>query len=194
MNLPELAISVRQPWAWAIIHAGKDIENRDWRPGSIPRSRAPIGKRVCIHAAQGLTKAEYEDAAELITKLAGRCPLPHELIRGAVIGTVAIADRAIRHDSPWFFGPFGLVLASPEPIIPIRATGELGWFKWKPCQEPWPALAKWMKPIEPEPQIQLIPPDPYVAPRDAPTIKWSSERDVTDWKPDPTAGSTEDKP
>lgn len=23
------AISVRQPWAWLIIHGGKDIENRD---------------------------------------------------------------------------------------------------------------------------------------------------------------------
>lgn len=24
-------ITVRQPWAWAIFHAGKDIENRTWR-------------------------------------------------------------------------------------------------------------------------------------------------------------------
>ncbi|WP_409188395.1 hypothetical protein [Bradyrhizobium sp. RDM4] len=26
--LPEFALSVRQPWAWAIIHGGKDVENR----------------------------------------------------------------------------------------------------------------------------------------------------------------------
>ena len=25
------ALSIRQPWAWAILHAGKDIENRSWR-------------------------------------------------------------------------------------------------------------------------------------------------------------------
>src|SRR5438876_81719 len=24
------AISIQQPWAWAIVHAGKDIENRTW--------------------------------------------------------------------------------------------------------------------------------------------------------------------
>lgn len=24
------AISIRQPWAWLILNAGKDIENRDW--------------------------------------------------------------------------------------------------------------------------------------------------------------------
>jgi hypothetical protein len=25
-------LSVRQPWAWAVIHASKDIENRLWQP------------------------------------------------------------------------------------------------------------------------------------------------------------------
>lgn len=147
MNLPDIALSVRQPWAWAIIHAGKDIENRSWSPMMAVRRHTPVGKRICIHAAQGMTKAEYEDAAELINRIGSQpCPLPHELIRGAVIGTVGIADRVRSHGSPWFFGPFGIVLASPEPIIPIRATGELGWFKWKPSQEPWPATAKWMQP------------------------------------------------
>ena len=29
--LPRLALSIRQPWAWAIINAGKDIEYRQWR-------------------------------------------------------------------------------------------------------------------------------------------------------------------
>jgi hypothetical protein len=25
------ALTVRQPWAWATIYAGKDVENRRWR-------------------------------------------------------------------------------------------------------------------------------------------------------------------
>lgn len=25
-----IALSIRQPWAWHILHSGKDIENRDW--------------------------------------------------------------------------------------------------------------------------------------------------------------------
>ncbi len=25
-----LAISIRQTWAWAVIRAGKDVENRTW--------------------------------------------------------------------------------------------------------------------------------------------------------------------
>jgi len=25
-----IALSIQQPWAWAIIHGGKDVENRTW--------------------------------------------------------------------------------------------------------------------------------------------------------------------
>jgi len=28
---PWRALSIRQPWAYAILHLGKDIENRPWR-------------------------------------------------------------------------------------------------------------------------------------------------------------------
>jgi len=28
---PMKAITIKQPWAWAIVFAGKDIENRSWR-------------------------------------------------------------------------------------------------------------------------------------------------------------------
>ncbi|RCJ19276.1 hypothetical protein A6770_31970 [Nostoc minutum NIES-26] len=50
------ALSVRQPWAWAIIYASKDIENRGW----------PIYYRgdILIHAAKGCTKKEYQQAWE----------------------------------------------------------------------------------------------------------------------------------
>ena len=36
MTLPAgRALSVRQPWAWAICHGWKDIENRTWRSGFV---------------------------------------------------------------------------------------------------------------------------------------------------------------
>ncbi|MCC7374294.1 MAG: hypothetical protein IT581_06545 [Verrucomicrobiales bacterium] len=50
MNQPTLAISVRQPSAWMIIHAGKDIENRTWR--------TKFRGRVLVHAAKGMTDDE----------------------------------------------------------------------------------------------------------------------------------------
>src|SRR3990167_9411398 len=49
---PMKALSIRQPWAWLILHAGKDIENRGW-----PTS---FRGRFLIHASKGMTRAEYE--------------------------------------------------------------------------------------------------------------------------------------
>jgi hypothetical protein len=43
------ALTLIQPWAWAICHAGKRIENRGWRP---PRSL--WGERIAIHAGKSL--------------------------------------------------------------------------------------------------------------------------------------------
>ena len=32
MKIEELkALSINQPWAWAIIQCGKDVENRKWK-------------------------------------------------------------------------------------------------------------------------------------------------------------------
>lgn len=153
LALPTVALSVRQPWAWAIIHAEKNIENRSWYARHPARRYRPNGP-ICIHAAQGMGKGEYEDAAEFIEKVSGKpCPKPHELTRGAIIGTVEIVDGVTHSLSPWWMGPYGLVLANPRPVTsygrePIRAKGELGFFDWQPSLEPWPDYAKWMLPKE----------------------------------------------
>jgi hypothetical protein len=44
------AISVRQPYAWAIIHGGKDVENRSQRAAF--QFKPVIGERVLIHASK----------------------------------------------------------------------------------------------------------------------------------------------
>lgn len=149
LALPTIALSVRQPWAHAIVYLSKNIENRDWYARHPARRYRPNGP-VCIHAAQGMTKAEYEDAAEFIEKISGMpCPKPHELTRGAIIGTVEIVDGVTHSYSPWFMGSYGLVLANAKPLtVPIRAKGELGFFDWQRSEEPWPDLAKWMQPKE----------------------------------------------
>lgn len=171
MILPRLALSVRQPWAWAIIH-GKDIENRGWAFNSAFHMQAKRIDAFAVHAAQGMTKAEYEDAAEFITKILGHCPPAHELVRGGIIGAVELVGTVRESASPWFFGPLGLVLRSPIACEPVRCAGQLGFFEWKWAQDaPWPDPAKWMLP---KPPATLL----------------ASPRDLTDWKPDPTTSST----
>lgn len=138
-DLPQMALSIRQPWAWAIIHAGKDIENRDWPT----RYRGP----VCIHAAKGMTKGEYQEANHTIQRAVGvvdqawldrwhgvTCA-PYRLDRGGIIGVAEIVDCVGRSDSPWFFGLYGFVLRNAHPVEFIPVRGALGFFDWK-RQEP----------------------------------------------------------
>ena len=118
------AISIRQPWAWLIINAGKDIENRSWPT----RFRG----RVMVHAAQGMTRQEYVDVEQfLATQHGGRILLPpaDELARGGILGSVEIVDCVSESSSPWFFGPYGFVLRNPAPLPFAPLRGRLGFFE-----------------------------------------------------------------
>lgn len=127
-GFPAFAISVRQPWAWAIIHAGKDIENRVKR--AITMGGMDQHKRLAIHAASGMTRDEYESARQFMQDDCGvSCPHPSELIRGGVIGAVSVVGIVKKSASPWFFGPWGLQLADAAPCDPIPGGGQLGAFR-----------------------------------------------------------------
>lgn len=145
---PTLALSVRQPWAWAIIHADKDIENRSWQ--AVNHGLRQRG-RIAIHAAKGMTKDEYWEAREFIDGLGYTCPGPTALFRGGIIGSVEVVDVVSESDSPWFFGPRGLVLRDPRPCRFIPAVGALGYFKWQPADYGIvPQPAAWMLPKPPK--------------------------------------------
>lgn len=157
VTLPEYALSVRQPWAWAIIHAGKDIENRSWTPRlAMLRAALDFRGRVCIHASKGMTRDEYEEAEYTIATAARvRTPSPHELERGGIIGTVEVVDVVRKSHSPWFFGTVGLVLANPQPVDFIPVTGALGYFKWQRNPEgSAEPPARWMLPAGARPQTR----------------------------------------
>ncbi len=144
--VPDLALSVRQPWAWAIISGGKDVENRDWRQ---PNPGLKFRGRVAIHASSGMTRDEYDS---VMPQGAPPIPPPHLLVRGAIIGHVQIMDiiRDPGHKmitSAWFHGPVGLMLHDPVAIEPIPCSGALGFFKWRDrMTSAVTAPAKWMLP------------------------------------------------
>lgn len=143
-DLPRLALSVRQPWTWAILHAGKDIENRSWQ--AVNHGLNQRG-RIALHASKGMTKEEYEDAAEFMVGLGITTPPPHELPRGCIVGSVEVVDVVTKSDSKWFFGPRGLVLRDPIACQPIPCVGALGYFEWKAAgDEVMSAPARWMLP------------------------------------------------
>ena len=46
MSELQRAISIRPPWAWAVVHAGKDVENRS---ATAPRQfKSAVGQRVLM--------------------------------------------------------------------------------------------------------------------------------------------------
>lgn len=144
-ELPKLALSVRQPWAWALMHGGKDVENRSRAPSGAARL---IGHRLAIHASSGMTRQEYCAASVFMQRIGVTCPPPADLPRGCVIGSVRLVRLDRESDSPWFFGPCGLVVDDPRPCLPIPATGALGLFDWRQGTINAPALREallWMR-------------------------------------------------
>lgn len=121
-----LALSIKQPWAWMILHVGKDIENRSW-PTKV---RGP----VLIHASKGMTRDEYDDALATLSfahddPASLNVPAFDELERGGIIGEAEIVDCVTRSISPWMFGPYGFVLRNPRPLPFQPCKGRLGFFE-----------------------------------------------------------------
>ena len=81
-------LTVRQPWAWAIIQGGKDVENRSW-----PTKHRG---RLLIHAGSAFERDGYETVKRLATVLP---PSANEFVRGAIIGVVELVDCVQDSDS-----------------------------------------------------------------------------------------------
>lgn len=150
--MPDLrALSIRQPWAWAILHAGKGIENRDWTGCSY---RGPL----LLHAGKSCTRAEYASACAAIQLMRadmglGAIDVPplDELARGCFVGIARVA-RADRHPEDgvvdalgrdgvvrgldWsrgyvgfrIAGALGLMLTDVRELGRVPANGALGLF------------------------------------------------------------------
>lgn len=121
-----LAISIRQPWAWLIVNAGKDVENRQWPT----RYRGPL----LIHAAKGMTNAEYDAAVEFAVDRCGVLeswiPRRERLERGGIVGAARLVGCIEgRFESPWMVGRYGFVLADARPLDFQPCKGALGLFR-----------------------------------------------------------------
>jgi hypothetical protein len=121
-------LSVHPPWAWAIIHAGKDIENRTW---TTPH-RGPI----LIHASsKKYTGRALEDARAGIAANSGLdlASIPKTFPRSQILGMVDVKDCVPNSRSRWAFkGQEHWVLSDPRRIEPPVADidGKLNLWNW----------------------------------------------------------------
>jgi hypothetical protein len=134
------ALTIDAPWAWAIVHGHKRVENRSWRTSH----RGPLA----IHA--GLSRRSDDTAAAIFAELGIEGPSPEslELLRGRVLGVVDVVDvvdyplaggdglagqarRCPLLDDPFATGPRCWLLAHPVPLdAPPARAGQQGLWTW----------------------------------------------------------------
>jgi len=114
------ALSIRQPWAWAILNLGKDIENRKWKTNY----RGPL----LIHAAKKIDKVGFIHLYERFGP--GRnIPNIQDFQTGGIVGYCDLIGCTQRSNSPWFEGPFGFVLENIFSVDFQPMIGRLGLFE-----------------------------------------------------------------
>lgn len=114
------ALTIRQPWAWAIMSGLKIVENRTWK--------TPYRGDLLIHAGRGAS-------VNMGGVLPDGTPIPDDLPRGVALGVVELIDilpaEACDPDNPFVTGPWCWVLSRPRPLPqPIACKGALS--LWRP--------------------------------------------------------------
>ena len=121
------ALSIKQPWAWAICNLPrefrKDIENRTWNT----RYRGEF----LVHASKGVDDVGYDRMRWYLHELGytGEIPTKKEFIYGAIVGKTELVDVTQKARSRWFEGQFGFVLKNTVTLeTPIPYKGQLNFF------------------------------------------------------------------
>ena len=120
------ALSIKQPWAWAILQLGKDVENRTWSTN--------FRGFFLIHASKTLDKKGYEYLEWVISQHPTKnnihkLPQPKEFKVGGIVGFAEIIDCSLRKQSSWHNeGAYGFYLRNQTSIPFMPMKGKLGFF------------------------------------------------------------------
>lgn len=133
-QLPTVALSIMQPWAWLIVNGYKDVENRTWRTHRRGAILVHTGKtldqdahdllRLGIHPADGLTAFGCSDIQQAYLHALET----DQVQRGGIVGVATITDCVSSHPGLWFNGPFGFTLAKQAPLPFMPLSGQRGFF------------------------------------------------------------------
>lgn len=117
MKQVERALTLKRPWAQAIIYGPKRIENRRWTPEKV---KPPFW--MAIHAGQSEDKtAEYHMTSEGLYEVD-----PAHDHEGCIIGLARVTGYTTYSDDPWYaIGQVGWIIDEVYPLDPIKARGKL---------------------------------------------------------------------
>lgn len=111
-------LTVRQPYAWAIIHGGKDVENR------VRNIAGSYRGPVAIHAALAFAQ-DYDKAKQTCDRLVPESEWDRPLYRGEIIGVVDLVD--VHHGQP----------SDLKPPTCWQTCDDLGWMPFD-RKDSWP--------------------------------------------------------
>jgi hypothetical protein len=120
------ALTIEQPWVWAILNAGKDVENRSWQ--------TKYRGWIALHASKSAQRLDDVDFPRGIQK-----PEKEDLVCSAICGVAYLSDIRDKSKSKWFYRPgrgetnYGWVLTKVKKLRkPVPCDGILGLWKVPP--------------------------------------------------------------
>lgn len=117
------ALTLVQPWAYAITDRGKRVENRGWAP----RGHYHM-LELALHAGRRYDRSRFGRRLEHELELPVGAMMPH----GAVVGVCRLVcvvrsrDQVEPEQRRWWVGPCGWILDSVRKIEPVTCVGHLG--------------------------------------------------------------------
>ena len=119
-------VSIQQPWAWAIVHGPKRIENRTWYTDY----RGPL----LIHT--GKSRERLGDFGDDYAETGFTEPAESEMAFGAIIGVCDLVEclkyEVVKLDvkrDPFAEGPWCWMLENVRPMKPVQYPGQQGIFR-----------------------------------------------------------------
>lgn len=118
------ALSILQPYAWLIVHAHKDVENRTWTTS--------FRGRFLVHAGKSYSRTEHQRCSIILADEFGiELPRYEEVHRGAIVGAANLVDCVREHQSRWKdTDSWGFLVGAAEAFkTPVPYRGQLGFFE-----------------------------------------------------------------
>jgi hypothetical protein len=121
------ALSIKQPWLYAILHLGKNVENRTWE---LPEQYR--GKDVLMHVGK---KMDVDGYSYLTEERGYTLPPLESLPRGGIVGTCKFLAAPADPEDPeteneWAEPDLEHWYIADQRELPFfRCKGSLGFFK-----------------------------------------------------------------
>lgn len=120
------ALTLKQPWAWLVIHGPKDIENRRWNTG--------FRGRFYVHTSKQHLREDYEQALGVARAHGVELPPFDSPVYecGGIIGSAVLDDvlPPWSQARPWKFeGNFGFVLSDRMSLPFTACAGALNFWR-----------------------------------------------------------------